>query len=114
MDLYNEFFAIEKPIVFYSGKAVIDRVHAFFDINGDDWSFASATGYSFKIFQERNGRRLILWEDPVNLTQNSNDIILNAPIQDTALDIGNYYYEIAYYDAGAYEILLAYGEAKFI
>ena len=114
MDLYKEFFATEKDIIFYSGKAIIDRVNAFFDINGDDWDFSAATALSFKIFEERNGRRLILWEDPVNLTAASNDIILNAPVADTGLDIGNYYYEIAYFDAGSYEILLAYGQASFI
>lgn len=86
------------------------------DINGDAWSFSGAVGFTFKIWEEREGGlQVVDWSSPVSLSNNLNDIILNAPAVDTAMiGIGKYYYEIEYITAGGYPVLIAFGEAKFI
>jgi hypothetical protein len=118
VDIHNEFIAQEKELFFYSGKSVLNKRHAFYDINGDPWSFALATGYTFKIWEEREGGYLMIdWTSPTNLslsTSDTNEIILNAPSSDTSIERGNYYYEIEYIIAGGYTILIGYGPAKFI
>lgn len=114
MDIHNEFIAQRKDLVFYAGKSVLNKRHAFYDVNGDDWSFALATGYTFKIWEEReDGLLLIDWDD-TNLTNSGNEIILNAPSGDTDIERGKYYYEMEYLVSGGYSVLIAYGEAKFI
>lgn len=116
MDIHNEFIAQEKELYFYSGKAVLNKRHAFFDINGDEWDFSAATGYTFKIWEEREGGyQVINWTSPTNLTLSPpHEIILNAPTSDTDIERGNYYYEIEYLIAGGYSILIGYGRACFI
>lgn len=118
MDIHDEFIAQQKALVFYAGKAVLNKRHAFFDINGDPWNFSSAVGYTFKIWEEREGGRLMIsWTSPTNLelsTTNTNEIILNAPVDDTSIERGKYYYEIEYLISGGYSILIAYGQATFI
>ncbi len=115
MDIHNEFIAQEKELFFYSGKAVLNRRHAFFDINGDDWIFSGVIGYTFKIWEEREGGyQVIDWTSPTNLTNSGNEIILNAPVADTSIERGNYYYEIEYITAGGYPVLIGYGRACFI
>jgi hypothetical protein len=118
VDIHNEFIAQEKELFFYSGKAVLNKRHAFFDINGSPWSFSAATGYTFKIWEEREGGyQVIDWTSPTNLTlstSDTNEILLNAPNTDTSIERGNYYYEIEYIIAGGYTILIGYGTAKFI
>jgi hypothetical protein len=117
MDIHNEFIANRKDLVFYAGKPVLNKRHAFFDINGDPWSFALATGYTFKIWEEREGGLLMIdWDDDNLILSGSipNEIILNAPYIDTLIERGKYYYEIEYLIAGGYSILIGYGEAKFI
>lgn len=115
MDIHNEFIAYKKELVFYAGKPVLNKVHAFYDVDGTPWSFTDATGYTFKIWEEREGGRLMItWSDPTNLSNSANDIVLNAPAADTAIERGKYYYEIAYLVAGGYEVLIAYGKAEFI
>lgn len=118
MDIHNEFIATEKQLVFIAGKAVLNKRHAFFDINEDPWNFSSATGYTFKIWEEREGGLLMIdWISPTNLTlsaTNTNEIILNAPSIDTTIERGKYYYEIEYLISGGYSILIAYGQAEFL
>lgn len=118
MDIHNEFIAQEKDLVFYSGKAILNKRHAFYDINGDPWDFSDAVGFTFKIWEEREGgRQMITWTSPTNIeasTSNVNEFILNAPSTDTAIERGKYYYEIEEIIAGGYTILLAYGEANFL
>jgi hypothetical protein len=117
MDIYNEFIAQEKDLVFYAGKAILNKRHAFFDINGELWDFSAATGYTFKIWEEREGGLLMIDWDDTNLslsTSNENEIILNAPATDTDIERGKYYYEIEYLVAGGYSILIGYGQANFI
>lgn len=114
MDIHNEFIAQKKDLVFYAGKAILNRVHSFFDENDDDWSFAAATGATFKIWEEREGGQQVIDWDSTNLSFFENDIILNAPTEDTDIERGKYYYEIEYLVAGGYSVLIAYGEAKFI
>lgn len=116
MDVHNEFIAREKALVFYRGKAILNKVHRFLDINGDAWSFSGAVGFTFKIWEEREGGlQVVDWSSPINLSNNLNDIILNAPVVDTAsIGIGKYYYEIEYITAGGYPVLVGFGEAKFI
>jgi hypothetical protein len=116
MDIHNEFIANKKDLVFYAGKPVLNKRHAFYDINDDPWDFSLATGYTFKIWEEREGGlEMINWTDTAgNLSNSTNEIILNAPAIDTTIERGKYYYEIEYTVAGGYPILVAYGEAKFI
>jgi hypothetical protein len=115
MDIHNEFIAQEKNLVFYAGKPIIDRVHNFVDLSGNAWDFSPAIGYTFKIWEEREGGILVIdWSDPNNLSSSGGSIILNAPATDTAIDRGKYYYEIEYLIAGGYPVLVAYGQAKFI
>lgn len=118
MEIHNEFIAQEKKLVFYAGKAVLNKRHAFFDIDGDAWNFTTATGYTFKIWEEREGGLLMIsWTSPTNLTlstSDTNEIILNAPVTDTTIERGKYYYEIEYIIAGGYSILIGYGQAEFI
>jgi len=118
MDIHNEFIAQEKELFFYSGKTVLNKRHAFRDINGVPWDFSAATGYTFRIWEEREGGYLMIdWTSPTNLTLstvNSWEIILNAPVEDTTIERGNYYYEFEYLVSGGYSILLGYGRACFI
>lgn len=118
MEIHNEFIAQEKKLVFYAGKAVLNKRHAFFDVDGNSWNFSLATGYTFKIWEEREGGLLMInWSSPTNLTlstSDTNEIILNAPAIDTAIERGKYYYEIEYIIAGGYTILIGYGQAEFI
>jgi hypothetical protein len=117
MDIHNEFIAQDKHLYFYKGKSVLNKRHAFFDVNGDPWSFALAIGYTFKIWEEREDGRLIIDWDDTNLTlstSHSNEILLNAPASDTNIERGKYYYEIEYLIDGGYSILIGYGCAEFI
>ena len=117
MDIHNEFIAQEKELFFYSGKAVLNKRHAFYDINGNEWNFSAATGFTFKIWEEREGGHLMIDWDDTNLTlstSDANEILLNAPASDTALERGRYYYEIEYLLDGGYTVLIGYGTASFI
>lgn len=117
MDIHNEFIAQEKDLVFYAGKAILNKRHAFYDINQDPWDFSSATGFTFKVWEEREGGLLMIDWDSDNLslsTSNENEILLNAPSFDTSIERGKYYYEMEYLVTGGYSILLAYGQANFI
>jgi hypothetical protein len=115
MDIHNEFIAYEKDLVFYAGKPVLNRVHTFYDVDRNPWSFTDALSYTFKIWEEREGGLLMIsWSDPNNLSNSGNDIILNAPAEDTDIERGKYYYEIEYTVAGGYPVLIAYGKAQFI
>jgi len=115
VDIHNEFIAQEKELYFYSGKPVLNKVHRFFDINGNDWDFSAATGFTFKIWEEREGGyQIINWTSPTNLTNSGNEITLNAPVSDTSIERGNYYYEIEYIVSGGYAILIGFGRACFI
>jgi hypothetical protein len=115
MDIHNIFIADQKTLVFYAGKPIINRQMDFYDINGDDWDFSDATGVTMKVWEEREGGiQLIDWVDPDNLSISGKSIFLNAPATDTSIGLGKYYYEIAYQIAGGYEVLAAYGMAKFI
>ena len=118
VDIHNEFIAQEKELFFYSGKSVLNKRHAFYDINGNEWNFSAATGYTFKIWEEREGGyQVIDWTSPTNLTLSatySHEILLNAPVSDTSIERGNYYYEIEYLISGGYTILIGYGRACFI
>jgi hypothetical protein len=116
MDIHNEFIAQEKALVFYAGKAILNKVHRFWDVNGDPWDFSDASNFTFKIWEEREGGRLMIDWDDVNLTLNAtdtNEIILNAPAVDTSIERGKYYYEMEYI-INAYPVLIAYGEANFL
>lgn len=115
MDVHNEFIAQEKTLVFYAGKPVINKRHAFFDIDGNPWPFTDATGFTWNIWEERDGGiKLIAWTSPDNLSSADNEIILNASAESTNIGIGRYYYEIEYLISGGYPILIAYGQARFI
>lgn len=116
MDIHNEFIAQEKDLVFYAGKPVINKVHAYYDINANPWDFSEAVGLFMNIFEEREGGRLMIgWTDTNgNLAVSGHEITLNAPASDTAIERGKYYYEKGYLIAGGYDILTAYGQAKFI
>lgn len=116
MDISNEFIAQRKDLTFYAGKPILNKVHAFFDVNGDDWNFSLATAFTFKIWEEREGGLLMItWLDTTgNLAVSGNEITLNAPATDTDIERGKYYYEIEYLVAGGYPILIAFGEARFI
>lgn len=114
MDIHNEFIANKKDLVFYAGKPVLNKVHAFFDIDGNPWDFSAATAFYFTIWQEREGGLQMIQWTSVNLTVSGNEIVLNAPAIDTSIDRGKYYYEFEYQIAGGYSVLIAYGEAKFI
>jgi hypothetical protein len=118
VDIHNEFIAQEKELFFYSGKAVLNKRHGFFGRFRTPWNFSAATGFTFKIWEEReDGYLMIDWTSPTNLTlsaTNTNEIILNAPASDTAIERGNYYYEIEYIISGGYSILIGYGRAVFI
>lgn len=117
MDIHNEFIAQGKRLYFYKGKAVLNKIHRFFDINGDDWNFTDATAFTFNIWEEREGGlQVVEWTSPTNLTLNAtatNEIILNAPGTDLNMERGRYYYEMEYIAQG-YPILIAYGEATVL
>jgi hypothetical protein len=115
MDIHNEFIAYNKDLVFYAGKPVLNRVHTFYDVDRNPWSFAGALSYTFKIWEEREGGLLMVdWSSPNNLSNNDNNIVLNAPAADTGIERGRYYYEIEYVEAGGYPVLIAFGKAEFI
>jgi len=113
MDIHNEFIANKKDLVFYAGKAVLNKVHAFYDVCDSPWNFNDAIGFTFTIWEEREGGLLMIsWTSPENLAVNGNEVTLNAPAIDTAIERGKYYYEIEYLVAGGYTVLIAYGEAS--
>lgn len=114
MDIHNEFIAQKKDLVFYKGKPILNRVHRFWDINGDPWDFTAATNFFFTIWEEREGGAEVIDWDDTNLSSNENDIILNAPATDTDVELGYYYYELGYLVAGGYDVMVAYGKAQFI
>jgi len=117
VDIHNLFLANEKEIFIYKNKDLINKRLAFTDINGDAWSFALAIGYTFKIWEEREGGFLMIDWDDTNLslsTSDTNEILLNAPATDTNIERGKYYYEIEYLIDGGYTILIAYGTANII
>ena len=114
MDIHNEFIAQEKDLVFYAGKAILNKRHAFYHVDGNAWDFTDATGFTFKIWEEREGGLLMIDWDDANLSNSGNEIILNAQGSDTNIERGKYYYEIEYLVAGGYSVLIAYGQAKFI
>lgn len=115
MDIHNEFIAQEKELVFYAGKAVLNRRHAHYDVDGNPWDFSQAVSYFMNVWEEREGGlQVIEWTSPTNLSNSEHEIILNAPVADTDIDRGKYYYEMGYVVAGGYEVLTAYGVAKFI
>lgn len=118
MDIYNEFIAQKKDLVFYAGKAILNKRHAFYDRNGNPWDLSDATGFTFKVWEEREGgRQMIDWTSPTNITastSNTNEFLLNAPAVDSNIERGKYYYEIEELVAGGYSILLAYGEGNFL
>ena len=117
MDIHNEYIANEKELFFYKGKAILNKRHAFVDINGDPWDFTLATGFTFKVWEEREGGYQVIDWDSDNLslsTSNSNEILLNAPAADTDIERGRYYYEIEYLLSGGYTVLIAYGPIKCI
>ena len=112
MDIHNEFIAQKKDLVFYAGKAVLNKVHSFFDLDGVAWDFSAAVGFSFKVWEEREGGLLMI--DFTGLSNSGNDVTLNATPSETDIERGKYYYEIEYLIAGGYPVLIGYGEAKFI
>lgn len=114
MDINNEFIAQKKDLVFYAGKAIINKRHAFYDINGDPWNFSFATGFSFRVWEEREGGWLMIDWDSSNITASGNELFLNSQAEITDIERGKYYYEIEYTISGGYGILIAYGEARFI
>lgn len=115
MDIHNEFIAFKKDLFFYAGKPVLNRVHAFFDIDREPWSFADAIDLYFTILEEREGGlQMIRWVTNTNLTVSGNEIVLNASASDTNIERGKYYYEIEYTVAGGYSVLIAYGVATFL
>jgi hypothetical protein len=115
MDIHNEFIAQRKDLVFYKGKAILNKVHSFYDINGALWDFSLAVGFTLKIWEEREGgQQVVDWNSTYNLAVSGNEITMNAPAEDSDIELGRYYYEIEYLVAGGYSILIAYGEAKFI
>jgi hypothetical protein len=116
MDIHNEFIAQEKALTFYSGKAILNKRHAFYDICGEPWDFSAAVGFSFQIWEEREGGiKVIDWASDDNITYTSpNEIILNSNADETSIERGKYYYEISYILAGGYSVLIAYGDATFL
>jgi hypothetical protein len=113
MDIHNEYIANEKELFFYKNKPILNKRHAFYDINDNPWDFSLATGYTFKVWEEREGGyQVIDWTSPTNLTlsaTNTHEILLNAPAADTNVERGRYYYEIEYIISGGYTILIGYG-----
>lgn len=114
MDIHTEFIAYKKDLIFYAGKPVLNKVHAFYDVERTPWDFSGAIDLYFTIWEEREGGlQMIRWTN-TNLTVNGHEIILNAPAADTSIERGKYYYEIEYTIAGGYSVLIAYGDARFI
>lgn len=115
MDIHNEFIAEEKNLVFYKGKPIINRVHDVKDREGNPWDLSVAVGMFFNIFEEREGGlQVISWTDPDNLAWSGYQFTLNAPASDSDIELGKYYYEVGYLIDGGYDVLIGYGEAKFI
>lgn len=115
VDITNEYIANKKDIVFYAGKDIVNREHTFYDVDEVIWTFTDAIGFTFKIWEEREGGLLMIsWDNTANLTQSANGFFLTASGSETDIEKGRYYYEIEYLVAGGYSVLIAYGEAKFI
>lgn len=116
MDIHNEFIAQEKNLVFYAGKPIINKRHAFYDVTGEGFNFPEDTGeYRWNVWEEREGGiQLIAWSSPQNLSRSGHELILNSSAELTDIEKGKYYYEIEYIITGGYPVLLAYGQAKFI
>jgi hypothetical protein len=114
MDIHNEFIAQEKPLIFYAGKPIINRVHSFYDSDRNPWDLSDAEGFTFQVWEEREGGLLVIDWDDDNLSNSGHQVILNAPEGDTDIQRGRYYYEINAILSGGYALLLGYGLAKFI
>lgn len=115
MDMHKQFSAFEKTLIFYAGKPIINHQNAFLDDCSLPKSFDDAIAFTLKIWEERTGGlQVINWSSPENLSVSENIIFLNAPAEDTDIETGKYYYELAYIIAGGYEVLITYGQAIFI
>lgn len=114
MDIHNEFLAQKKELVFYAGKAIINREHTWYDINQELWDFSDAISFTFKIWQEREGGLLMIDWGVANLSPTANGFILNSNSSDTSIERGKYHYEIEEIIAGGYGVLIGYGTARFI
>ncbi len=113
MDIFNEFIAQEKDLVFYAGKAITNREHTWYDVDGNLWTFTDAVGFTFKIWEEREGGLLMIsWDS--QLTPTGSGFMLTSPGTTTDIEKGIYYYEIEYLVSGGYSVLIGYGKAKFI
>jgi hypothetical protein len=111
--IHHEFIGVEKNLIFYSGKTIINRVHSFFTYNGDLFIFNPSNSAYINIYDERDNDGYLIKELQLNVSS-SNEIFLNVQGSDIDLPVGKYYYEFVYIDNGGYEIILAFGEAKFI
>lgn len=114
MDISNEYIANKKDLSFYAGKGISNREHTFYDVNGDLWEFTDAVGFTFKIWEERDGGLLMISWGSSELAPTGNGFRLTSPPTTTDIERGKYYYEIEYLVSGGYSVLIAYGQATFI
>lgn len=115
MDSHNLFPGIEWPLVYYNGKSVYAQVFQFFAEDGTtDYSFDDFSTIKLDVYTKRDGRLLKTF-DSTYLSRSGNDVTFNAGASAMEFDdLGKYYYEMYYVQAGGYEVTLLYGEFKVI
>lgn len=117
-EIHNGFVAEKYPLVFKYGKPVVNLAFLFYESDDEtELDFTGQTGITFKIWEEEeNGKLLLSLSHGSGLSLSGNIITMNTnAAQMSPTDgRGKYYYELAYQIAGGYEILLMFGEARFI
>lgn len=115
MDSHNLFPGVEWPLVYYNGKAVYSQQFEFFFEDGEtDYPFTDFSTARIDVYTKREGRLLKSF-DSTYLTRSGNDIYFNASASSMEFDdLGKYYYEMYYVQAGGYDVVLLYGDFKVI
>lgn len=110
------FDGVEKELVVFNGQAIVDLEIQYYseecdddlEVEEEDFSFPGYAGSYFRIFNERNGRRIT----NISLSQSESSLIVNASASDMTFDDnGLYYYEIGYINV-IYEQVLQYGKLR--
>lgn len=121
----NTFIAVEKHLVHYVGKPVVDQEFSFYSVDDDgnqtEFDFTGYTGLRFRIYDKRgrNQKLIYEWTDLIytdgHLSLSGNVITWNAQEPEMSIfAFGKYYHELYFLDQNDNKIVLIYGDSKFI
>jgi hypothetical protein len=107
---HNTFIAEEYSLVFYTGKPLVS-----FSLDCSNATFSGQVGYTFKIWEDgENGRLLLSLVQGTGLVLSGTNVLISTSSGQMNIPVGKYYYELSYLISGGYEVLVKFGQAKFI